>query len=367
MTTGHAPGYFNAVSERQARVHRATQTTHPIALALASNCALLDQPASIASTGWTETGGVYSFSYVRNPGARYVRFEARIAPVSLTSTATVQLKLTARDATGNAVLHGDDRIPDGFKSETHAAPHSLLIGPRFAESLAIVGYVDCDALDDDLTDPTWHFDLEVSVSGGGTLDGMQLFELPRFAVDDTATHGGVIPGSFQRDAVIHSGSDDGLVRLVSTQESARLSQRSYLALSWLRSTTPADTPSVSATSYTPFTLLDAGADAVRFAVPTRSVHAASSAGEVARWRFLYRFDGGAGTETASVRLYGSATGSPWTKSLTYTTSWTWSPWVAAAVRTSPATDALSLKGLVSASGPTLWIAAVHVAEAVAPF
>ena len=364
-TTAHAPGYFNAVSQRQARIHRATQTTHPLTLATAADCALLDTPPAHGSLPWIETGGTYSISYVRNPGARFVRIEARLSAVDYATFATVRLKLTVRDAAGHSVTSSDDRIPTGYRDETQDSPRAFLLPPRFDLSQAVVGYVDCDALDDDLTDPSWSFDLEVAFTSGATLDGLHLYELPRFLVDDGATHGGIIPGSFQRDAVIHSGVDDGLVRLVSTLESARLSQRTYLNLSWLRSTTPADTPSVSATSYTPFALLDAGAAAVPFAFTPRVVAAASAQGEPTRWRFLYRFSGGAGTETASVRLYGSATGSPWTKNVAYNTSWTWSSWVDAYARTSPDSDAYSLKGLVSASGPTLWIAAVHGVEAVA--
>jgi hypothetical protein len=128
----------------------------------------------------------------------------------------------------------------------------------------------------------------------------------------------------------------------------------------------AETPSLSGTSDGPFTLLDAGSgNRATFAVYPRSIGAVSAAGEAAKVRFLYRMSGGAGTETGQISLRGSATGSPWTlASIAYTTTWTWSAWVDCAVRTSPLSDALSLSGKVSASGPTLWLAGVHVREAV---
>jgi hypothetical protein len=331
--------------------------------ALAADCALLDTPAAQCSTGWTETGGVYSLSYVRNPGARYVRLEARMTPVA--AGATLTLSLTIRDAAGHSVGPSDDRIPYDWRGETLTPPLLPFAGLLPDSSQAVLGVVDCAELATTLADESWSFDVTLSVSGGAQLDGITLYELPRFVVDDSAAGGGIIPGAFQRDAVIHDGSTDGLVRLVSTLESARLSQRSYLGLAWRQSTVLADTPSCASTSLAPFTLLDAGAAAASFKVISRVVNAASSAGEALRWRVLYRMTDGT-TETGTVKLLGSATGSPWTTgALAYTSSWTWSSWKTAAVRTSPANDAFSLKAQVSASGPTLWLAGLDVREAVA--
>lgn len=349
------------VNETQARIHRATQAFHPLDLACAANCALLDTPAAQGSIPWTETGGVYSVSYVRNPGARFLRLEARVSAAA--AGASIQLKLTARDASGHSVINTDDRIPRGFKDEVTTCPIAF-IGPLFEASRAVIGYLDLDEVDDTLTDPSWSLDFELSVSGGGALDGVTVWELPRFVVDDSATHGGVIPGVFQRDAVIHDGATDGLERLLATLASARLVNRTYLSLSWRQATLTGEVPSLTSTSDGPFDILAAGASRVDFGVTPRVVQAASVAGEAAQFRFLYRFEGGAGTETATVKLHGSATGSPWTKTVAYTASWTWSAWVDAAVRTSPATDALSPSGLVSASGPTLWLAGLHVRETI---
>lgn len=363
-TAAHQPGYRSSLSELQARVARATQATHGLSLALAANCALLDAPAGQCSAGWTETGGDWSFSYVRNPGCRFVAIVARVLPS--TGAAAVTLDLTVRDAAGNSVSSSDARIPRLWKGEAIAAPRARVFEPLAELSRKVVGYVDCDALDDDLTDPSWSFDLAVGVTGGAELDGVWLCEMPRFLVDDGATHGGILPGAFQRDAIISDDPTAGLDRLVATLASARQQQRSYLALAWRRSTVPDETPSLTSTSDGPFTLLTSGSG-VRtvFPIVPRSIAAVSAAGEAAKVRFLYRFSGGAATETAKLRLRGLATGSPWTTmGLAYTTSWTWSAWLDAAVRTSPLSDKLSLSGQLSAGGPTLWLAGVHVREAV---
>lgn len=370
-TASRQPGWGNLPSELQARIGRATQAVHPLGVALASDCALLDTPPAQASMGWTETGGAYSMSYVRNPGARYIRVEARLAPTQTPLGAQVQLKLTVRDAAGHSVAYSDDRIPRGWKDEVQLSPFVVETSSLAEFSTPVVGYLDADALGDDLTDPSWSFDLEITLTGGAQLEGVWLSELPRFVVDDAAAVGGVIPGVFQRDAVIHDGSTDGLRRVVAVLEAARLQQRSYLSLTWRDSTTPADTPSCSSPiALEAFALLDLGSstDAVTFGISPRSIVAGSSAGDAARFRVRYRMSGGAGTETAKVRLYGSASGSPWTTSnLAYTTSWTWSPWVACAIRTSPLSDALSFKAKVSASGPTLWLSAAHVIDDVQAF
>lgn len=361
----HVAAFGTTPSERQARVHRAAQALHAMGIALGANCALLDHPPWQSSTGATDTGGTWSFSFVRSPGGRYVRCEARLSPAA--TGASVALSMTVRDAAGHSVGPTDPRIPYDWRGEVLASPTLPFAGALASASTSIVGWIDAESLASTLTDPSWSIDVTVSVAGGGALDGITLWEAPRSLVDDEALHGGVVPGSFQRDTIIHAGAVDGLVRLVSTLESARLAQRSYLSLAWRQSTAPTDTPSTTSTSYAPLTLLDAGPDAAAFAVPTRVIHAASTAGEAVQWRVLYRLSEGLGSETARVRLTTLASGSPSTSgALAYTTSWTWSAWKDATVRTSPATDALALTALVSASGPTLWIAGIHVREAVAP-
>lgn len=364
MTTDvRQPAYTNSVQERQARVGRATETGHALSLALVANSALLDTPPAQCASPWTETGGTYSLSYVRSPGAKYVRLEALLHPTDAPLSAAVTIDLTVRDAAGHSVASSDDRIPRRWKGETIYAPFAAAGIGRLEWVERIVGYVDLDELAADLTDPSWSFDVTLTVTSGAQVESFSLSEMPRFIVDDGATHGGIIPGAYQRDAVIHDGGTDGLRRLLSTLASGRQQQRTYLGLAWRQATLGSEVPSLSGTSDGPFTLLEGAGSGGRleWTIPPRPILAASAAGEPAKARYLYRFSGGAGTETGQITLRGGATGSPWTlSSIAYTTSWTWSAWVDLAVRTSPLSDALSLSGKVSAGGPTLWLAGVHV-------
>lgn len=367
-TVAREPALLNTVDPRQARIGRATQNVHALALALTSNCGLLDTPAGQCSAPWTETGGTYSLSYVRNPGARYVRIEALVHPSATVLGTSITLDLTVRDAAGHAVTSSDDRIPRRWRGDTTYAPLAITGSARLEFVERVIGYVDCDALDDTLTDPSWSFDVALTVSGGAQVESISLSEMPRFVVDDAADHGGVIPGAYQRDMIIQDGSQEGLRRLLATLDSGRQSQRSYLGIAWRQALVSAETPSLSGASDGPFTLLEGAGSGGRleWSLVPRPVLAVSTAGEAAQVRYLYRFSGGAGSETAKIRLRGSATGSPWlTGDLAYTTTWTWSPWIDFAVRTSPLSDALSLSGNVSATGPTLWLAGVHAREAVA--
>lgn len=367
-STARQPGYINTlVSQTQARIGRATQAVHPLTLALVANCALLDTPPAQCSTPWTGTGGTWSLSYARNPGARFVRLEAVVLPTAAALVAYVTLDLTVRDAGGHSVASSDNRIPRRWKGEATYCPVASAGSARFDRAERVAGYVDLDELASTLTDPSWSFDVTLTVSGGAEVETISLGEMPRFVADDAASHGGMLPGSFQRDAVIADGNQDGLRRLLSTLDSARQSQRTYLGIAWRQAMIADEVPSLTSAVDAPFTLLEGAGSGGRleWALSPRVVRAASAAGEAARFRVLYRFDGGAGTETAKVRLHGSATGGTWpTGDLAYTTSWTWSPWIACAVRTSPRSDRLSLSGNLSASGPTLWLGGVHVPEAV---
>lgn len=368
MTTApRQPAYTNNVQERQARVGRATETGHALSLALVANSALLDTPAAQCASPWTETGGTYSLSYVRNPGARYLRLEALLHPTDAPLSAAVTIDLTVRDAAGHSVTSSDDRIPRRWKGELVYAPYAGAGIGRLEFVERVVGYVDLDELAADLTDPSWSFDVTLTVASGAQVESFSISEMPRFVVDDGAAHGGILPGAYQRDAVIHDGGTDGLRRLLSTLASARQSQRTYLGIAWRQATLASEVPSLTGTSDGPFTLLEGAGSGGRLEwdVAPRPVRAVSAAGEPAQVRYLYRFSGGAGTETGQITLRGAATGSPWTRSsLAYTTSWTWSAWLDCAVRTSPLSDAVSVSGKVSASGPTLWLAGIHLREAV---
>lgn len=365
-TTRHVPAFLHGIDPQTPRVARTVQASHDRELALAADCALLDYPAGRFNLDLIDTAGTYSFSYVRNPGARYLKVEFRVNAAASYGGVYVQCDLTVRDAAGHSVASSDDRIPYGFKNENSHAPYRVLDGPLIGGQTIVTGVLDCDALDDTLTDASWSFEFAFTFAGGAEVNSLQGAEIPRFVIDDSVAHGGVIPGNFQRDAPLDDDATERLGRVLKTLESARAVERTYVSLAWRQQVVvTTETPNVSATSYTEFTALNADSAPQTWRPSPRQVYAGATAGEAIRFRVLYRFSGGAGTETGGVQLTGNATGSPWvSSSLAYTTSWTWSPWITAAIRTSPLSDTLVLKGKVSASGPLLWIASIHVLEAV---
>lgn len=364
-TVPHSPEALTTLVERVPRINNPVVGAHHIELATVANHGLLDNPAGRFGLGLIDTSGTYSFSYVRNPGARFLRLEVRINPQVPGSSGTVQIDLTIRDAAGHSIASSSSHVPRGFKAEVLPAPWSLRDLPLY-DQLAMVGVLDCDELDGTLTDPSWVFEFSITFAGGAQVNTLQCWEAPRFVVNDAVDHGGVLPGAFQHDQPITDSDVIGLERLLETLVSARQSERTYVSLAWRQQVVvTTETPNVTATSYTRFAALAADAAPQTWRPSPRQVYAGATAGEVIRFRVLYRFSGGAGTETGGVQLTGNATGSPWvSSSLAYTTSWTWSDWITAAIRTSPLSDTLSLKGKVSASGPLLWIASIHVLEAV---
>lgn len=364
-TVAHAPEILTSLDERTPRIDNAVSALHHLELANVANHALLDNPAGRFNLDLIDTAGTYSFSYVRNPGARYLRLEARINAQAPGTAGFAQIDLTIRDAAGHSITSSSSHIPRGFKNEVLPTPRSYVDLPLY-DQLSVVGVLDCDELDGTLTDPSWVFEFSITFAGGAQVNTLQCWEAPRFVVNDAVDHGGVLPGAFQHDQPITDSDVIGLERLLETLVSARQSERTYVSLAWRQQVVvTTETPNVTATSYTRFAALAADAAPQTWRPSPRQVYAGATAGEVIRFRVLYRFSGGAGTETGGVQLTGNATGSPWvSSSLAYTTSWTWSDWITAAIRTSPLSDTLSLKGKVSASGPLLWIASIHVLEAV---
>lgn len=365
-TVPHAPELLTSLAEQTPRVNAPVAGLHHIELAHVANHALLDTPAGRFNLDLIDTDGVYSFSYVRNPGAKYLRLEARInAQRGLLTTGFVLVDLTIRDAGGHSVVSSSSHVPRGFKGETLRTP-SALVDVSLVDQLAVVGTLDCDALAATLTDPSWSFDFTLTFGGGAEVNTLQCWEIPRFLVDDSVDHGGMLPGAFQRDQPLTDSDTIGLERLLETLVSARQVERTYVSLAWRQQVVvTGETPHVSATSFQYLTALSADAAPQTWRLAPRQIATGSTAGESLRYRVLYRMSGGAGSETGQVRLVGNATGSPWaTASLAYTTTWTWSPWINAAIRTSPLADTLSLEGKVSGSGPTLWVAGVHVREHV---
>lgn len=352
-----------------ARIAR-TVRTEALALGLAANSALLDSPPRRWGIFDLNTTGTYAAGYVRSPAARYLRVCAAIAgATSGWAAVSVVLALTIRDGAGNTVTTSPD-LPAGFLATTTHLPGALVGASRFDSELLVAGYLDLDALAATLVDPRWSFEWAVTLTGSGAMvNRIEGWEVPRGVVDDTATAGGVSLGDFQPDQPVSDGplADPALRwgRIVQTVEQARTMGRTYVSLAWRQSTAPSDTPSVSSTSDAPFTLFDMGGSRLPIRVHARQLAAAGAAGEVVRWRILYRFTGGAGTETGQVILRGGATGSPWVlSSIAYTASWMWSPWQAAAVSTASDTDDFELSGKVSASGPSFFLSAVEVEEHV---
>lgn len=362
-TTRHAPAILLTASDQLARTSRPVAGQHLLTLSHDANGALLNHPAGRFNIDLLDTAGTYSFTYIRNPGARYVRIEARINALAAFGTGYATLDLTIRDGGGASVSSSNARIPGGFKGETHYARPSDG-GPIVENQTIVTGYVDCDELDSTLTDPTWVFEFVLVVSGGAEVNSIQGQEMPRFLIDDSVSHGGIVPGSFQRDAPIDDDPVTGLERLLSTLASARAVERTYVSLAWRQQVVTTETPAVTSTSYTFLTGFSADSAPQTWQLRARQVYLAATAGEVVRYRVLYRMSGGA-AQKGRFRLSGNATGSPWeTGDLSYTTTWTWSAWITAAIRTSPTTDTLYLEARIEA-GATLWCAGVDVREAVA--
>lgn len=361
----HPSAFGNTLDPRAARIGQTAESLHPLAIARAANTALLDHLPyhAVADELDGGDGTAYVFSYAPHPTARFLRVEARIAPdgSDIFTNPTVSLDLEIADELATVVPSTDDRIPTGWVGEVHYAP--ILYGQqRYDSEGVVVGYLDVDALAVDLTGESWALTVTVATAAGALVSTLEVTEIPRGVVDDEADGGGILPGSFQGGVAIHDGTQDGLVRLHQTSADARVIQQTLIHLAWPQTVTPGDTPLVTGTSWAPVIPLDSATGKHR--VKSRPIDALSIAGQATRFRFLYRMSAGT-SETAEVRLAGGATGSPWTSAtLTYTTDWTWSPWITAAQRTDTETDLLGLEGRLSGPDPVLWVATIDVRTAV---
>lgn len=343
-----------------------------------ANCvsgAILDDPGAVFNAyELTDTGAV-AWSYVRSPGARYLRI-ATHAPSSDDPgdlfINTVALTLSITD--GTVTIDSTDiegRIPRGYLGETQYPPYTGL--GRGVSGLDVVGWLDLDALCDDglasSLDPSvaWTITLTATIGGAAEVLAVHGWECPGFAVDPDADGPRGVPSDFfgRDDAILDA--PEGVGALVDADDAALQMQRTLVCLAWRMQTgDTTETPSTTSTSIGALTLLDEDGTASTLLTRCRQIAAASTAGEAIRFRVLYRMSGGT-TETAKVRLTSLATGSPWdTASLAYTEAWTWSDWVSAAHRTLlGAHDELSLQARVD-SPARLWIASVHVIETIAP-
>lgn len=357
-TVAHIPGANPGIDTEAARIAR-TVRSEAMLVALAANAALLDNPPNRIYQEELDAGD-WSFSYVRSPQARWLWIRWVLGP----GTGTATVDLTVRDAAGASVASSSSSIPLGFKGETQRPVTSVTID-RFQDERVIEGHLDLDTLDDTLTDPTWSLDLTVTVTGAGYVSRFEALEVPRFEINDAIAARGTIPSTLQPGRAITDGATDGLDRLLATIEGGRTTQRTYLLVAWLK-TTAVTTPYTTSTSFVPFTAAEESAGvSLTWEVLVRRVLAASAVGERCRFRVLYRFSGGAGTETGKVQVLTGSSSSPFaTSALAYTTSWTWGAWVECNLITtaSPLFDTIALKGWLSAAGPTLHVAGLHVQE-----
>lgn len=339
------------------------------------NGAGLDDMAGRFCASWVDTSGTLSFSFTRTAQARYLCLRALIQTIgTLTGTLySLKLDLSVTDGT-DTVASTDERIPYGFRNEVLFVPDTSggsLVGTP--SSRDVVGYIDLDALVSDpdatgdaLTGVDWIVSVDVTVTGTGScLQLLHAWEAPCFAIDDAIPGRGVLLGNFTRDMEIVD-TPSCVEALVDADDYAVTAQRTLMSTAWRQQVADStETPSCAATSYGAISLLDEGGSVGHFRTFARALPDPTTSEVPIRYRVLYRFSGGAGTETGNVRLDSGATGGPWaTSNLAYTTTWTWSAWIDA-VHLSGA-DEITWEAQVSAGGPALWIGAVAVAEVCAP-
>lgn len=360
----HLPGLCPASDETVARIRATVYGPQFSELARIANFCALDCPAGRFGGADLEPGTVaWTFVPGDTPAGRYLRVTVRLVPGSgVATTGTVTLTVTD----GTATLTGAvPEIPLGFRGETVTASASV-VGSRFDFATVIVGDFDLAAMAATLTGPTWSWSFTTTLGGTDSTVSIQAEELPRGVVDTAETYG-ALPAAYLGGAEIDDDSALGTERILTTLAGARTTQPVYLSRAWPQDT--ASAPSLTATSWAPLTSWDEGGSAPETTrVLVRRLAAASAQGEPIRYRVLYRLSGGAGTETADVRLSTGSSASPFALgSLAHTgTSWAWSDWKAGHLKTDEATagqeqtDTLGLEGQLSASGPTLYLAGIDV-------
>ena len=350
------------LDDQAARIARSVVGSHTMQAADAANGALLDSPPSHGALydASATTATTWSISYVRSTQAKYV--ELRVVMRASVTSGTVRIKLTLRDAAGNSVARTTSAVPDGFKDNTTTVTPSFLGGSVWTHATELRGLLDVGTIAATLTNASWSLDFEITTSSAHILS-LHAVELPRWQLDDTASAGGILPGSFLPRRAVTDGAQDGLERLLATIESARTTQRTYLVTAWPQDITAA-IPQTASTSYAALTNLAEAATYITWRVRARRLYAAATAGEDIRFRVLYRFAGG-GVETADIRMSGNATGSPWAiTGLAFTTTWTWSSWKDAKIVTNgtDTEDVFGFEARVSLATATFYLAGLHIQE-----
>lgn len=354
----------------------ALHITHPVSAAIAMQWAMgasalgLARPCGRWNTQALVGSGTYRMLYRRHPGARFMRLDVYVRDTAILGT-SMQLRLRITDGT-TTVLESSDFIPYGFKDDPRIAPYATrdLIG------LGAQGFLDLDALADagggNLTGSTWRLEL-VATFGNATarIDRVEFSELPRDGLDLTVSGGGALTYALQQGLPVaaggSTGSDaEGLQRILHTLDQAVALRPVYLSLTWPETIGTAIPYTDSATMGV-FQGLeqDVGSGVARtWIVRARRLDAAASAGESAIFGAVYALGGGAGTETATLRVETGASSSPFDLAgLAHTAgAFAFSGWKAMKLKTNGTDqlDTVAPKGKVSASGPRLYLAGVLI-------
>lgn len=357
-----------ALDHEAARVARTVRGYHSLNVAEAANAALLDGPAAhfeafdlsaASATAW-------SFGYVRSAQARFL--ELRAVCTGTASGASVRFKVSITDGT-NTVTSSNALIPYGFRDNVTPVVPAIAGATVWSHATELRGWIDVETAAATLSASSrWSVDVEVTTSSAHVLS-LSGVELPRWRANDAATAQGAIPGNYLPRRAITDHSATGLRRLLATLEAARTTQRTYLSTAWPRDTSAA-IPQTTGTSYAALTNLAEGATYRSWIARPRIIAKRAVASEEdVQFRVLYRLTGGAGTETASVQMRSNASGSPFALTgMAHTgTSWAWTTWKDAKFFTGTGltdlVDSFGFEAKVSAAGPTLYVASIHVREA----
>ena len=315
-------------------------------------------------------GGTYVFPFRKHPSSRFARLD--IFYRDLPGVFQLQsLDLSVRDGT-HTVLSSSALIPTGLKGERGFQGS---FGTRATMPQLVGVILDIQALAAVLTaSPDWFFMLVAGFdSPTATMDRLEFYELPRAYMDTTLAAGGAPVTSLQQGLPIAAGDAtgtfvDGVQRILGTLDFARIHADHYLCLQWPDVTTYPAIPQTTASGVglDVFTNLEDGAGSGvprSWKVYVRRLSAASAVGEPIRWRIRYATVGGAGTETAKVRLQTGSASAPFDALLAYSAAFTWSAWQTAAFLATTGTgqlDTLTFLGKVSAVGPTLYVSGIEV-------
>lgn len=295
-----------------------------------------------------------------NDHCRFAQVRALLTATAGATSAAVTLQLDISDGAGHSITSADTRIPPSFAPKTHPV-RTGYVGSMFGSQ--VEAWLDLDALRTTL-DASAPWRLKFTLTGTyARTDLVQVDEMPRGIVDDSWSHGGVLPQAMQWGVPITDAAQWDRIAL--TDRTAFNTRRTYLTRVYSQTVTT-NTPHTAGTSLAAFTNLEESAGVpISYAFLPRRLLAVADPGAKAEWAVIYKLTGGAGTETATVRL---TTASGHTKDLTGLAH-TGSSWAFSSVTTldlstngSGGVESVSATGKVSAGGPTLYLAALSLWE-----